>query len=280
MVSTVQIPRFPESNHPLVQALAQRSDQELLTLFQRYPEQGCYFAAIFCRYSPVVYTLIRHSVPSPVQGDYLFALTWRHLYYELGGIDLRRSEPEAPAKATLQSWLIQSTAQCINQAQLPPVEAIAYNLEAAPPVLWCYMNQSLDRIDPLNRLILIMGETFRWSETRISAYLRAEGEAIAPAEVRQRLDAAQTELLADLPQDIRELYGLEDKALSSQTLDGQTLDGQTLGDRSAGAEALAAVVNPSVPATQTPSRPATAPQRPQSSPFSPRTESLTAGFAI
>ncbi|MGA1355746.1 MAG: sigma-70 family RNA polymerase sigma factor [Prochlorothrix sp.] len=202
----MQIPHFPESNHPLVQALAQRSDQDLLTLFQRYPEQGCYFAAIFCRYTPVVYTLVQHSVSSPVQADYLFAVTWRHLYYELGGLDLHRSDPSNPTKATLQSWLIQVTAQCINQAQLPPVEAIAYNLEAAPPVLWCYIYQSLDRIDPLNRLILIMGETFRWSETRISAYLRAEGENLAPAEVRQRLEVAQAELLADLPQDIREIY--------------------------------------------------------------------------
>lgn len=268
MVRAVQIPRFPESNHPLVQGLAQRSDQDLLTLFQRYPEQGCYFAAIFCRYTPVVYTLVCHSVSSPVQADYLFALTWRHLYYELGGLDLRRSDPASPTKATLQSWLIQITAQCINQAQLPPVEAIAYNLETAPPVLWCYIYQSLDRIDPLNRLILIMGETFRWSETRISAYLRAEGENLAPAEVHQRLLAAQAELLADLPQDIRAIY-LPDTIAAALSPESASL----------GAGPAAAQ-----PETRQPHAPADFPaNNPAKAPiprFSPLAESLAAGFAL
>jgi hypothetical protein len=85
----VQIPHFSESNHPIVKSLFHHSDQELLTLFQRYPEQGKYFTAIFCRYSPIVFTLIRHSARSPVQADYLFALTWRHIFYELRGLDLR-----------------------------------------------------------------------------------------------------------------------------------------------------------------------------------------------
>ena len=206
MVRAVNIPRFPEAHHPLVQWLAQRSDHDLLTLFQRHPEQGRYFAALFCRYTPVVYTLVRHSVPSPVQADYLFALTWRHLYYELGGVDLRCADPATTPKATLQGWLIQVTAQCINQAKLPPVESIAYNLDTAPPVLWCYVNQALDRIDPLGRLILIMAQTFRWSETRISAYLRAEGEKLAPAEVRQQLHQAHSDLLGEMPQDICAIY--------------------------------------------------------------------------
>lgn len=202
----MKIPRFPEAHHPLIESLSQRSDQELLTLFQRYPDQGKFFGALFCRYAPVVYTLVRHSVRSPVQGDYLFALTWRHLYYELGGVDLRSPESPDGAKPTLQSWLIQVTAQCINQATLPPVEAISYSITAAPPLLWCYVNQALDRMDPLLRLILIMGQTFRWSETRIAAYLRAEGEKLAPAEVQQRLQEAQEALWAELPQDIQTLY--------------------------------------------------------------------------
>ncbi|MEM9246700.1 MAG: sigma-70 family RNA polymerase sigma factor, partial [Cyanobacteria bacterium P01_F01_bin.153] len=54
-------PTFPEANHPLIAALANRSDLELLDLFKRYPDAGRYFVTLFCRYSPIVYTLVRHS---------------------------------------------------------------------------------------------------------------------------------------------------------------------------------------------------------------------------
>ena len=90
----MQIPHFPEANHPLVKSLFHHSDQELLSLFQQYPDYGKYFTVIFCRYSPIVYTLIRHSARSPVQDDYLFALIWRNIYYELGGLNLNQAATE------------------------------------------------------------------------------------------------------------------------------------------------------------------------------------------
>ncbi|MDX2228567.1 MAG: sigma factor-like helix-turn-helix DNA-binding protein [Leptolyngbyaceae cyanobacterium bins.349] len=198
------IPTFPECNHSLVKSLSHYSDQELLTLFQRHPDAGQYFAAIFCRYSPMVYTLIRHSARSPVQADYLFAQTWRHIFYELGGLDLR--SPDGAAGFTLQSWLLNVTAICINQAELPPVEAIHYNLQAAPPPLWCYMERALDQLPPVLRLIVLMAQTFGWSETRISAYLQAEGDAMSPAEVRVRLQEGYQLLEENLPEDVRAIY--------------------------------------------------------------------------
>ena len=181
----MQIPHFPESNHPIVKSLFHHSDQELLTLFQRYPEQGKFFTAIFCRYSPIVYTLIRHSARSPVQADYLFALTWRHIYYELGGLNLR--EDTGTEAGSFQNWLINMTAVCINEAELPPVESIHYSLQAASPPLWCYMEQALEQLPPITRLMVLMAQTFHWSETRISAYLQAEGEMLSDADVKAQL---------------------------------------------------------------------------------------------
>jgi len=200
----VHIPHFSESNHPLVKSLFHYSDRELVTLFQRYPEQGKYFTAIFCRYSPIVYTLIRHSARSPVQADYLFALTWRHIFYELRGMDFIKEA--ASESNTFQSWLINMTAVCINQAELPPVESIHYTLQAAPPPLWCYLEAALEQLPALMRLIIIMALTFKWSETRIAAYLQAEGEAIAPDQVRRQLQQGYQLLEANLPDDIREIY--------------------------------------------------------------------------
>jgi hypothetical protein len=205
----MQIPTFPEANHPLVKSLFHHTDDELLTLFQRYPDAGKYFTVIFCRYSPIVYTLIRHSARSPVQADYLFALTWRHIYYELGGLNLTSPE-SAEESLTMQSWLINMTAFCINEIKLPPTEAIHYSLEATSPPLWCYVEQALDQLPPILRLIVLMSQTFHWSETRIAAYLQAEGEAIAPHEVANFLQEGYRMLEDKLPADIRAIYFGED----------------------------------------------------------------------
>jgi len=202
----VQIPTFPECNHPIIKSLFHHSDQDLLTLFQRHPDSGRYFTAIFCRYSPIVYTLIRHSARSPVQADYLFAMTWRHIFHELGGLDLRSNAMSTVENMTLQNWLINITAYCINQAEVPPVESIHYSLQGASPPLWCYLEQALDQLQPVMRLMILMAQTFHWSETRISAYLQAEGEVISPAEVKVRLQEGYELLETSLPEDICEIY--------------------------------------------------------------------------
>ncbi len=204
-MSNVQIPRFPEANHSLIQPLAQMSDQDLLTLFQRHPDQGRYFTALLCRYTPVVYTLIWHSTRSAVQADYLFALTWRHIFYELGGVNVHQLSA-GTSEATLQNWLINVTAQCINRAKLPPVEEIQYSIQAAPPPLWCYVEQALEQLPPRQRLITIMAQTYHWSETRISAYLQAEGERLSAAEIKASLQEAYQHLETALPEDLRAIY--------------------------------------------------------------------------
>lgn len=201
----MQIPHFPESNHPLVKSLFHHTDQELLDLFQHHPDDGKYFTVIFCRYSPIVYTLIQHSARSPVQADYLFALTWRHIYYELGGLNLKHP-PLGQEGLTLQNWLINITAMCINEIQLPPTEAIHYSLETTSPPLWCYVEQALDQLPPILRLMVLMAQTFHWSETRIAAYLQAEGEKITPPEVANFLEEGYRMLEDKLPADIRAIY--------------------------------------------------------------------------
>ncbi|MDZ7962426.1 MAG: sigma-70 family RNA polymerase sigma factor [Aulosira sp. DedQUE10] len=205
----MQIPHFPEANHPLVKSLFHQSDQELVNLFQRSPDTGKYFTAIFCRYSPIVYTLIRHSARSPVQADYLFALTWRHIYYELGGLDLNSPQPNQES-LTLQNWLINITAYCINEIELPPTEAIHYSLKATSPAFWCYVEQALEQLPPVLRFVVLMAQTFRWSETRIAAYLQAEGENFTPLEVANFLQEGYRMLEDKLPGDVRAIYLGED----------------------------------------------------------------------
>lgn len=202
----VQTSLLSESNHPLIIDLSHCSDQDLLTLFQRHPDRGQYFVMIFCRYSPIVHTLICHSVRSPVQADYLFSIVWRHVFNELGGLDLREGLPAGASPTTLQNWLIKMAAACINRVKLPPVESIQYSLQATSPPLRCYVERSLDQLEPVQRLMLLMAQTFHWSETRIAAYLQAEGEALSPTEVKQALVKAYQQLEMILPEDINEIY--------------------------------------------------------------------------
>jgi hypothetical protein len=51
-----------------------------------------------------------------------------------------------------------------------------------------------------------MAQTFHWSETRIAAYLQAEGEQISPAEVASSLQEGYQMLEDKLPADIRAIY--------------------------------------------------------------------------
>jgi hypothetical protein len=203
----VPTPTFSEANHPLIKSLCQQSDQDLLTLFQRYPEAGQYFVTLFCRYSPMIYPVVGRSARSPVQADYLFALIWRHVFNELGGLDLRLFGAAAgPTPPTFQSWLLNTTATCIKQIELPAVEDIHYDLQAAPPPFWCYLDRCLDEMPADLRLMIVMSQTYSWSETRIAAYLQAEGDRVSPAEVKRRVEEGYKILQARLPEDIRSIY--------------------------------------------------------------------------
>lgn len=195
------VPTFPETNNPLITALAKYNDITLITLFQRYPEQGKYFTALFCRYSLIIYVLISHRVTSPVQTDYLFAFTWRHIFYEMGGLVLSEKH-----KDSFQNWLINMSVICLNEIQLPPVEQINYSLKSTPPPLWCYLEQGLNRLPPLLRLILVMCENFHWSHSRIASYLQAEGETLTPSEIPVLLAKAHGILEKVLPEDIKIIY--------------------------------------------------------------------------
>ena len=206
-------PTFPEANHPIVQSLEHHSDGELLDLFKRYPDSGRYFVALFCRYNPLVYALVRRSAPSPVQRDYLFAQIWQRIFRELGALSLSGVLNRDGDEFTLQNWLINMTALAINQADLPAVESIHYSLSAAPPPLWCYLQSAIDRQEPVGRFAAIAAQTFHWSEPRIAAYLQAEGENLSPAAVRVKLRQTYRAIEDALPQDIRAIYLVEVESL-------------------------------------------------------------------
>lgn len=206
----MQIPQFDEAYHPLITSLSNYSDLDLVKLFQYYPEEGKYFVAIFCRYSSTVYTLVKYGGRSPAQTDYLFAVTWRHIYYEMMSLEIE--DLMTIDAASLQSWLINMTANSVNQADIPAPEAIKYSVASASPPLWCYLEQALDKLPPASRLILLLSQTYGWQEAEISSFLENEGESISPARVGDELEKGYQLLQKALPADIREIYLGGDRA--------------------------------------------------------------------
>jgi hypothetical protein len=219
----LSIPTFPESHHEILQSLANYSDRELVYQHQLHPEQGKFFAALFYRYSEIVYSVVQHAVESQVQADYLFAIAWRQVFSELQQVKLV-ADPDA---TNWQNWLIDITGTTILQRKgyvedrnidIPPPEQIRYSLVAAPPPLWCYLERGLDLLPPLSRLIAIMTQNFKWNEQRISAYLQGEGQKIPAHTIQNYLSDSYQQLEANLPQDIREIYlgmGSETSAMSN-----------------------------------------------------------------
>ncbi len=196
-----------ERQHPLIQPLLGRSDEELIQAFQDERDRGCYFIALYCRYAPLVYSILQHHGKSPIQIDYLFAKTWQSLFFSLDLVELtpegiKIGDEEA---SSVRNWIVNRTAALI-QDELPGVEHITYSLKAAPPPLWCYLEASLAYLPALTRLVLVTTQTFHWSLERVRAYLEVQGENVPLETLQEHLEQGFAMLADRLPSDVREIY--------------------------------------------------------------------------
>jgi hypothetical protein len=196
------IPTFPEAKHEILRSLEIYSDRELVSLHQLHPEQGKFFTALFCRYSSIVHSVVQHAVESQVQADYLFAIAWRQIFGELSKVKLS-ADPEA---TNWQNWLMDITGNTIDRLEIPAPDRIRYALTDAPPPLRCYLERGLDSIPPLSRLIVVMTQSLKWNEQRISAYLQGEGQKIPATSIPNYLAEGYQQLEAAIPQDIQDIY--------------------------------------------------------------------------
>jgi hypothetical protein len=213
---SMRVPEFPEAQHSLIQALSARSDRELVYGFQQHREEGRFFIAIFCRYAGLSYVLIRNMARAALQTDYLFARVWRNIFFEL--TYLETGEPSDGADDfSLQTWIFNKTALCINQEEAPSIESVQYALDIASPPLWCYLQVALDHLPPLQRLVLVLSQTFHWSDARIAGFLQSEGESIEREALSHIKVEAYEVLTQTLPEDIKAIY------FSSQSAEGQDL---------------------------------------------------------
>ncbi len=194
-----------EISHTVVEPLLTKSDQELLALFQAYPDSGRYLVAIFCRYGQITYALTHEVERSPAQADYLFVKTWERIYQELKLLKLETNKP-------VQNFLIDITGTVISsydpshfQSMETSVNA-KYHLSVTSPIFLCYLNQALDQLSFELRLVLTLSEVFNWSSSRIAAYLNSEGDRHKVKDIDELRSKANLALVELLPKDIQEIY--------------------------------------------------------------------------
>lgn len=190
----MEIPRFAESSHPLVQSLSQRSDRELVALFERYPHQGRYFTTLFCRYSSTIYVLVAPTV-APSQVRYLHRLTWRRIFAQM-------QERKHTVFDSFQDWLIHTASTFIQQPGRLNHDVLDINKAIAPP-LYCYVERTLEQLPPMQRFVLVMADKFDWQEQQIAQYLPSE---LTIEDVRSCLEKGHQALKAGLPEDICQIY--------------------------------------------------------------------------
>jgi hypothetical protein len=204
----MSVPEFLEAQHPFVQSLCHASDRTLVQNFQQHPNEGRFFTAIYCRYSGLTYVLIRNMARAALQTDYLFARVWRNIFFELTYLDVGTSEGGAAAtdEFSLQTWIFNKAALCVNQEEAPSIESVQYALTVAPPPLWCYLQTALDQLPAMHRLVLVLSQTFHWSEARIVGFLESEGQVVEQTAIAQTQAEAYQQLIEILPQDIQAIY--------------------------------------------------------------------------
>ena len=202
----MSVPEFLEAQHPLVQALGNDSDRTLVRQFQQNPKDGKYFTAIFCRYSGLTYVLIRNMARAALQSDYLFARVWRNIFFELSYLDVGEADGVISDDFSLQTWIFNKAALCVNQEEAPSIESVQYALKVAPPPLWCYLQTALDQLPALHRLVMVLSQTFHWSESRILGFLEAEGQPTSPETLAQTQSEAYQRFIAAIPADIQAIY--------------------------------------------------------------------------
>jgi hypothetical protein len=202
----VQIPTFAESQHKSILALGQYTDAELIQNHIQEPEKAQYFVAFFCRYSSIVYSIIQHVAGDQIQIDYVFALAWQRVFDRLQELDDRQI-----SKIVWQQWVVNVAGEMVGMQKLPASNEISYRLAEVSPALRCYTNRSLELIQPLLRLVFIMGNQ-QWSVKQISAALQAEGEDLAEMDVPLYLAEAQKSFEKTLPLDLAEIYGIDHRS--------------------------------------------------------------------
>lgn len=185
------------SAHPSVQDWLQQETPAIQQAFQADPWQtAAPFVALYERYGELLQALAYDRIAAPTQADWAVAQTWRQLWQALQSAETTWDWPDYQVLAE-SYWAT---------LWLPPTEAIAYDLPSMPPPLWVYTQVAIANLPGIDRLLLALTYTYRWSRSQVLDQLQMLGYRLTEAIVQQLLEIAEVRLLAALPPDLLDIY--------------------------------------------------------------------------
>lgn len=189
---------FPELNHELIKPLQGIDDIDLWKLWQKNKYQGRYLIVLFSRYFNVTQSIDNGLNKAQIKTDYFqrlwFFIIDRLLIYKISD------------DINLSDFIVQLTEEFFNEEKLIINELYDnYDNQLRYFPLKYYLLKSLDKLSPIERIILLMKDKFVWSEEKILEYLQQK-ENITLPEVKAHYIQAHSRLLNYLPTDIISIY--------------------------------------------------------------------------
>lgn len=184
--------------HPTVHDWLQRTTAEIQQALQEDPWQAIApFVALYERFAQPLAALARDRYPAPTQADFAEVKAWQHIWQTL-----------QQTETTWELAQYQAVAEAYwSELWLPPTEAIAYDRDSMPLPLWIYTQAAIAQLPGIDRLLLVLTYTYRWSLPQVVEQLQLLGHRLAEPQVRSLLDIAEVRLLAALPPDWLTIYG-------------------------------------------------------------------------
>lgn len=197
-----QIDIFPEINHELMIPLQSLDDFQICQKWEHEPHKYRYLLAIFCRYYQLTDTLKIKAKYAELVTKYYVQL-WYFIFDRL--LLILPSENynlEVVLKSLIEEFcsreeIIENHISAVNS---PPQNDLRY----LP--LQYFLEKALNKLYPLERIIIITKDNFAWDEGKILEYLHQQKKDITLSELKAYYTQAHSRLINALPTDIITIY--------------------------------------------------------------------------
>ncbi|MBL1209402.1 hypothetical protein [Geminocystis sp. GBBB08] len=190
---------FPELNHELIKPLQTIDDIVLWRLWQQNPSQARYLIILFYRYVNLTEYIDDGLNKIEINQEY-FERLWFFIIDQL--LKYKISE-----KTNLPDVLLDLSQQFFNNEKLIISQIYQDNDDSKIRYLpfKYYLQKSLDKLSPIERIIVVTKDKFAWEEDKILQYLQLKNNITLP-EIRAYYTQAHSRLLNNLPTDIISIY--------------------------------------------------------------------------
>ncbi len=200
LIMTINNDIFPELNHEIIKPLLETEDILLWKSWQKYPIQARYLILLFYRYLYLTQTSSYYSNRIENQEFYLEKL-WFFIFDNLLIYDIEEEE-------ILSQVIINLIQEFFTEENIifPDTNNCHFDFQLRYLPLKYYLEKSLEKLTPIERIILVTKDKFVWEDDKILQYLQQQKKKITLPEIKAFYTKAHSQLLNNLPTDIVSIY--------------------------------------------------------------------------